>query len=39
MMSTTSNVSAGKRIEALLDDNSFVEIGSLVTARNRKSVV
>ena len=33
-MSTTSNVSAGKRIEALLDDNSFVEIGSLVTARN-----
>ena len=34
MMSTTSNVSAGKRIEALLDDNSFVEIGSLVTARN-----
>ncbi len=33
-MSTTSNVSAGKRIEALLDDNSFVEIGSLVKARN-----
>lgn len=33
-MSITSNVSAGKRIEALLDDNSFVEIGSLVTARN-----
>ncbi|MBQ3584239.1 MAG: carboxyl transferase [Lachnospiraceae bacterium] len=33
-MSTTSNVSAGKRIEALLDDNSFVEIGSLVRARN-----
>ncbi len=33
-MSTTSNVSAGKRIEALLDDNSFVEIGSLVTARS-----
>ncbi len=32
-MSTTSNVSAGKRIEALLDDNSFVEIGSLVKAR------
>ena len=34
MMSTTSNVSAGKRIEALLDDNSFVEIGNLVKARN-----
>ena len=33
-MSTTSNVSAGKRIEALLDDNSFVEIGNLVKARN-----
>lgn len=33
-MSTTSNVSAGKRIEALLDDNSFVEIGALVRARN-----
>lgn len=33
-MSTTSNVSAGNRIEALLDDNSFVEIGSLVRARN-----
>ena len=33
-MSTTSNVSAGKRIEALLDDNSFVEIGALVKARN-----
>ncbi len=32
-MSTTSNVSASKRIEALLDDNSFVEIGSLVKAR------
>ena len=33
-MSTTSNISAGKRIEALLDDNSFVEIGGLVKARN-----
>ena len=33
-MSTTSNVSAGKRIENLLDDNSFVEIGSLIKARN-----
>lgn len=33
-MSITSNVSAGKRIEELLDDNSFVEIGSLVTARS-----
>lgn len=33
-MSTTANVSASKRIEALLDDNSFVEIGNLVAARN-----
>lgn len=33
-MSTTTQTSAGKRIEALLDDNSFVEIGGLVTARN-----
>lgn len=33
-MSTTSNVSASNRIEALLDDNSFVEIGGLVKARN-----
>ena len=33
-MSNTANVSASKRIEALLDDNSFVEIGNLVTARN-----
>ncbi len=31
-MSTTSQ--AGKRIEALLDDNSFVEIGERVTARS-----
>lgn len=33
-MSSTSNVSSKARIEALLDDNSFVEIGSLVRARN-----
>lgn len=33
-MSTTAQVSASKRIEALLDDNSFVEIGGLITARN-----
>lgn len=33
-MSNTAQVSAGKRIEALLDDNSFVEIGSYVTARS-----
>lgn len=33
-MSTTTQTSAGRRIEALLDDNSFVEIGNLVTARN-----
>ncbi len=33
-MGTTTQTSAGKRIEALLDDNSFVEIGGLVTARN-----
>lgn len=33
-MSTTSNVSASNRIQALLDDNSFVEIGCLVKARN-----
>ena len=33
-MSTTAKTSACKRIEDLLDDNSFVEIGNLVTARN-----
>ncbi len=33
-MSTTTQTSAGKRIEALLDDSSFVEIGGLVTARS-----
>lgn len=33
-MSNTAQVSASKRIEALLDDNSFVEIGGLVTARS-----
>ena len=30
---SSSNSSAGKRIEALLDEKSFVEIGSAVTAR------
>ncbi len=33
-MSTTAQSSASKRIEALLDYNSFVEIGGYVTARN-----
>lgn len=32
-MTNTANVSASKRIDALLDDNSFVEIGALVSAR------
>lgn len=32
-MSNTAQSSASKRIEALLDENSFVEIGSMVTAR------
>ena len=32
-MSTSAKTSARTRIEALLDDNSFVEIGALVTAR------
>ena len=31
-MSTTSK--AGQRILSLLDENSFIEIGALVTARN-----
>lgn len=33
-MSTTAKVSARQRIESLLDENSFVEIGALVRARN-----
>jgi len=33
-MSTTATVSARQRIEALLDENSFVEIGALIKARN-----
>lgn len=33
-MSTASQTSASKRVAALLDDSSFVEIGGLVTARN-----
>lgn len=32
-MSNLSTSSAGKRISALLDDNSFVEIGAAITAR------
>ena len=32
-MSTSAN-SARMRIESILDDNSFVEIGALVTARS-----
>ncbi len=30
----SSSSQARQRIEALLDENSFVEIGALVTARN-----
>lgn len=33
-MSTTAQMSAKERISALLDENSFVEIGALVTKRN-----
>lgn len=33
-MSTTAEVTARKRMEALLDDNSFVEIGAFVKARS-----
>ena len=33
-MSNATQTSARKRIEALLDDKSFVEIGALVKARN-----
>lgn len=33
-MSNTAKLSARERIETLLDENSFVEIGSLVTKRN-----
>lgn len=33
-MSTTAKVSARQRIDSLLDENSFVEIGALVRARN-----
>lgn len=33
-MSTTAQTLAGKRIESLLDENSFVEIGVMVTARS-----
>ena len=33
-MSNLTTSSAGRRIAALLDENSFVEIGAEVTARN-----
>lgn len=33
-MSNSAQISSGRRINALLDDNSFVEIGSYVTARS-----
>ena len=33
-MSTTAKVTARERIETLLDDNSFVEIGGLMKARS-----
>ena len=33
-MSSTAQSLAGKRIYSLLDENSFVEIGGYVTARN-----
>ncbi len=33
-MSNSTQTSAGSRIQALLDDNSFVEVGGYVTARN-----
>lgn len=33
-MSSTAQSLAGKRIESLLDENSFVEIGGMVTARS-----
>lgn len=33
-MSTTAQTSASQRIEALLDDSSFVEIGGRITARS-----
>lgn len=34
-MSKTTKSKAADRIAALLDESSFVEIGSLVTARSR----
>ena len=34
MMGNIPQSQAGVRIESLLDENSFVEIGALVTARN-----
>ena len=33
-MSNSTNVSARQRINALLDDSSFVEVGSFVTSRS-----
>ncbi len=33
-MNTTAQLSARERINSLLDDNSFVEVGALVTRRS-----
>ena len=33
-MSNSTQTSASNRIHALLDENSFVEVGGYVTARN-----
>ena len=33
-MSNSAQTSAGSRISMLLDENSFVEVGAYVTARN-----
>ena len=33
-MSNSAQTSASKRIEALLDENSFVEVGGLINARS-----
>ena len=33
-MSNSAKMSAKQRIEALVDENSFVEIGGLITKRN-----
>ena len=33
-MSNSAKMSAKQRIEALVDENSFVEVGGLITKRN-----